>query len=153
MKHVVLVLILLSAHFAFTDDDSTSKDPTFKDVKVVYQDGDEQKEEDARLTFTSDRILLTEEKVERGTFVAIPFTDFTKAVYEKSAHPRWKTAVFLTPWALFSKGKKHWITIDYKKPNGNEDFVLLHVDKGNYQMIIATLEARTGKPVEKMIED
>jgi hypothetical protein len=32
-------------------------------------------------------------------------------------------------------------------------FVLLHMDKGNYQMTIATIEARTGKSVEEMLED
>jgi hypothetical protein len=31
--------------------------------------------------------------------------------------------------------------------------ILFRMDKDNNQMLIATMEARTGKPVEKMLED
>ncbi len=131
-----------------------TENQSFKDVKWVYPEEDKQKEKDAKLTFESEKILLThEDGAKKGTYAEIPISGISKIVYEKSSHPRWKTAVFLTPWALFSKGKKHWLTIQYQKPDGKEDFVMMHMDKENYQMIIATIESRTGKTVEKMIED
>lgn len=133
---------------------AATENQSFKDVKWVYAEEDKQKEKDARLTFESEKILLThEDGAAKGTYVEIPISGISKIVYEKSSHPRWKTAVFLSPWALFSKGKKHWLTIQYQKPDGKEDFVMMHMDKKNYQMIIATMESRTGKTVEKMIED
>ena len=126
----------------------------FKKLNYFYQEGDQRKEHDARMIFTEDRILITDEdKPERATYADIQLASIKKVVYEKSSHPRWKTAVFLTPFALFAKGKKHWLTIQYQKDEKIEDFVFIRMDKDNYQMIIATMEARTGKPVEKMLED
>ena len=63
-----------------------------------------------------------------------------------------KTAIFLSPWALLSKGKKHWLTITYKDGEG-QDFVLLKLDKKEYKRILATAEAETEKEVERIIED
>jgi hypothetical protein len=40
-----------------------------------------------------------------------------------------------------------------KRQETTEDFVFIRMDKDNYQMLIATMEARTGKPAEKMLED
>jgi len=45
------------------------------------------------------------------------------------------------------------LTIQYQKDEKTQEFVFLRMDKDNYQMIVATMEARTGKPVEKTRED
>ncbi len=131
-----------------------AEDVYFKKVSYFHQEGDKRIEEKARIVFQEKKIMLSDEdKPERTTFAEIPVASISKVVYEKSAHPRWKTAIFLSPFALFAKGKKHWLTIQYQKDEQTQEFVLLRMDKDNYQMIIATMEARTGKPVEKMIED
>lgn len=131
-----------------------AEDVYFKKVNHVYQEGEERKERDVRLVFADDKVLVTDEdNPSKAVFATIPKDSISKVVYEKSSHPRWKTVVFLTPWALFSKGKKHWLTIQYKTPDNKDDFVLLKLDKKNYQMIIATMEAQTGQTVEKILED
>ena len=148
MRLIACVVLLLST-FAFA-----AEDVYFKKVNYIYQESEERKEKDARLIFASDKLLIThEDDPAKGTFAEISKASISKVVYEKSSHPRWKTVVFLTPWALFSKGKKHWLTIQYSKPDNTEDFVLLKLDKKNYQMIIATMEAKTGKEIEKLLED
>jgi len=80
----------------------------FKKVSYFHQEGDKRIEEKARIVFQKKKIMVADEnKPERATFAEIPMSSISKVVYEKSAHPRWKTAIFLTPFALFAKGKKH----------------------------------------------
>ena len=83
-----------------------------------------------------------------------PYSQINKIVYERSAHRRYKSGLLVTPWLLFSKGKKHWLTIEFHdvadQPQG---FVYTRLDKNNYRRIIAALEAGTGLEVEEIIED
>ena len=58
-------------------------------------------------------------------------------IYERSSHARIKTAILLSPMALFSNGKKHWLTITYK--NGAK-------------RILATVETEMGQDVEWILE-
>jgi hypothetical protein len=138
----------------FSISSSFGEDVYFKKLEYFSQEGDKRVEHDARITFAKEDILITDQNhPEKMTYASIPISSITKMVYEKSSHPRWKTAIFLSPFALFAKGKKHWLTIQYQKPDKSDDFVFLRLDKDNYQMILATIEARTGKAVEKMLED
>ncbi len=43
-------------------------------------------------------------------------------VYERSSHARIKTAILISPLALFSKGKKHWLTISYHNDDESQSF-------------------------------
>jgi hypothetical protein len=145
---VLLILATFSAGQVFGQGNTY-----FKSLNFMHQEGEKLKDHKARITFTDEKILITDEdKPEKATFADIPIASIDKITYEKSAHTRWKTGILLSPFALMSKGKKHWLTIQYKK-NDKEDFVMLRMDKSNYQMIIATMEAKTGKSVEKILED
>lgn len=73
-------------------------------------------------------------------------------VYERSTHARIKTAIILTPWALLSKGKKHWLTIIYKDGE-SQNFVLLKLDKKEYRRILPVVETKVGIDVERITED
>ena len=66
--------------------------------------------------------------------------------YERAKSARLKTAIFVTPLVLFSKGKKHWLTIQFKDPEGKGDAIILRLDKKNYRAILGELESRA--PVE-----
>ena len=46
------------------------------------------------------------------------------------------------------KGKKHWLTLQ-----GEDNFMVLKLDKKNYQMVIPALESRAGLEVERLEED
>jgi hypothetical protein len=151
-----MVIKIISIFFVslFLWNFSSAEDTYFKGLNYIYQDGDKLKDHDARITFTSDKIVVTDQdKPEKATYADIPIPSVEKVTYEKSAHTRWKTGILLSPFALFSKGKKHWLTIQYKKDEKTDDFVMLRMDKSNYQMIIATVESKTGKTVEKVLED
>ncbi len=125
--------------------------PTFKKTKLMEQQGDKLKELDCDLIFTDDAFRVTDNK-QRADYVRIPYSDVEEIVYEKSSHPRWKTAVFLTIFALLSKGKKHWLTVTYKDAD-EAKFTILKLDKNDYRQIIALSETKTGKKVQWVVED
>lgn len=144
---LALVVVALSAALVFGED------AIFTKTKIVLQEGEESKEYDARVAFTDDKRLVIEDRKEKDKPWAarIPFDQIQKITYEKSSHPRAKTAIFISPLALLAKGKKHWLTVTYS--NGAEtDFVILHLDKKEYQRMITVAETKTGTVVERITE-
>ncbi len=46
----------------------------------------------------------------------------------------------------------HWLTVTYKKGE-QQDFILLRLDKKEYQRMIAVAKTRTGVDVERYVEE
>lgn len=119
---------------------------------VPKTDGEpEEKKRDARLEIDHDagEIRIVDEKrgAARASYATIPFSAVTSVVYERSKSPRVKTAIFLSPLALFSSGKKHWLTIEY-----DGGYAYMRLDKKNQRQVRAALGA-AGFDVETLIED
>ena len=121
--------------------------------EVVTKDNGEQDEEkrDARMEIDQDvqllRIVHEKNGAEEATYAEIPFAAVTRVVYESAKSPRVKTAIFLSPLALFSSGKKHWLTIEF-----DGGYAYMQLDKNNQRQIRAALGA-SGFDVETIIED
>ena len=49
---------------------------------------------------------------------------------------------------MFTKEKKHWLSIDYKDPAGVSRTLVLWLDKKEYKKVLATVKAQTGKDVK-----
>ena len=119
---------------------------------VPKTDGEpEEKKRDARLEIDQDagEIRIVDEKrgAARASYATIPFSAITSVVYERSKSPRVKTAIFLSPLALFSAGKKHWLTIEY-----DGGYAYMRLDKKNQRQVRAALGA-AGFDVETLIDD
>ena len=146
---VAVIGILLTQICAAEQTQTQSNETSFKKVKYVYGNGERQKEKDARLIFTNDKVLVTDDNEPRKElFVEIPKVFITKLVYENSSKPSWKA-----PWSLFSKGKKHWLTIQYGKSEDRQDSVLLRLDNENYQLILSASEEQTGIQTDMIVVD
>ena len=147
-KQLVTLLFLT----AFPGTAAFASDVSFPKTKYVVQENDgKDKEINANLIFTSDSIIVKDRK-KSDVFASIPYEIVSDVVYERSTHARIKTAIILTPWALLSKGKKHWLTITYKDGE-SQNFVLLKLDKKEYKRILPVVETKTGIDVERIIED
>jgi hypothetical protein len=86
---------------------------------------------------------------EKGhTVVTIPYDKVKSLLYEKTSHPRYTEAILISPFFLFSKTKKHFLTIQYTNAAGDGQFAMIHMDKSNARDIVAEAEAETGKKVE-----
>ena len=111
----------------------------------------EEKKRDARLEIDRDaqQLRIVDEKngASKATYAEVSFADVTRIVYERAKSPRIKTAIFLSPLALFSPGKKHWLTIEYEG-----GYAYIRLDKNNERQIRAALSV-AGFEVETLIED
>lgn len=119
---------------------------------VAKGDGDtEEKKRDARLEIdaAAEELRIVDEKrgADKAMYATIPFAAVTSVLYERSKSPRVKTAIFLTPLALFSSGKKHWLTIEYEG-----GYAYMRLDKNNQRQIRGALGA-AGFDVEVLIDD
>ena len=153
MKKVVATLCLFGLAVASVPAASVVEFRKVDYFEVVTKDNGEQdeKKRDARMEIDQDAqlIWIVHEKdgAEKATYSEIHFADVTSIVYERAKSPRLKTAIFLSPLALFSSGKKHWLTIEYEG-----GYAYMRLDKNNQRQIRAALGA-AGFEVETIIED
>lgn len=92
---------------------------------------------EVNLVFTSDK----------GSF-SIPYRNVTSLEYGQKAGRRVGVALVITVWALFSKKRKHFLTIGYNDTEGKPQGVVLEIAKGRAKTFITILEVRSGKKVE-----
>ena len=83
---------------------------------------------------------------------SVPYDNVKSLLYERTAKPRYAAGLLIAWPLLFTKSKKHYLTIQYTDADGKGQFALLHLDKGNVQQILAIAEAQTGKKVERSEE-
>lgn len=123
----------------------------FDNVKLIKaKDGKKAEEFDSELEINkeSGEISINEKK---GETLKIAKAQLTKIIYERASKPRYAAGLLLAWPLLFTKSKKHFLTIQYKEGEKGE-FALLRLDKNNYQTILAAAEAATGIKVETMID-
>ena len=144
----LVVFFLLTQICAAQQTQTQSSEVSFKNVKYVYGTT-ERKEKDARLIFTKDTVQITDDnEPRRELFAEIPKAIITKLLHENSSKPRWKA-----PWTLFSKGKQHWLTIQYGKTEDRQDSVVLRLTNENYESIVGTIEEQTGLQADMIVAD
>ena len=95
---------------------------------------------------------LVRHRKDDRVFATIPYDSVTELTYELSKNARIAEAILLSPLFLLSSSKKHWLTIKYQS-GGESNFVLLQLDKKEYQQAVATAEIRTRKAVARVLEN
>ncbi len=80
--------------------------------------------------------------------LAIPYDQVNDMEYGQKAGRRLGVAIMVTPLALFSKKRKHYLTIGWKDEQDKQHAAIFELGKSVVRTTIATLEARTGKKVD-----
>ena len=119
---------------------------TWRKVDFFEVTGEDEKKRDARLVLdpVARTIVLSHEDdgAERELYAEIPYDAVTGVIYELSQHRRYGAGLLVNPFLLFSRGKKHWLTLEFKgveaMPQG---FVYTQLDKNNYRQILSALRA------------
>ena len=88
-----------------------------------------------------------------GGKLDIPYEDVDSLEYGQKAGRRVAVAVLVNPYFLFSKKRKHFLTISYKDAAEKEQAVVLELGKNVVRVMLATLEARTGRKIEYQDEE
>ena len=141
---VVVVVGLQAAGLA---QERQAPDVVFPKAKLNIQEGEKKKEIDALIGFYEKHIVVADNTKNRNTLKALTYDGIKTAEYSFSKSPRYKAGLLVSPFLLFTSGKKHWLTLQADK-----DFVFLQMDKSNYKLIIATFEAKSGKKVETVAD-
>ena len=88
----------------------------------------------------------------KGAF-EIPYDGVTSLEYGQKAGRRLGVALTITVWALFSKKRKHFLTIGFKDASDQPQGVVLELPKGKPKSIITIVEARSGVKCEYESEE
>ena len=83
----------------------------------------------------------------KGSF-SIPYSQVTSLEYGQKAGRRVGVAIVITVWALFSKKRKHFLTIGFKDEGGKQQGVVIEIPKGTAKAMLTIIEARSGQKVE-----
>jgi hypothetical protein len=119
-----------------------------KDVKQSVMIGEKTRTIDAELAF-SDEALTVTRKTDDAT--VIPFSAITGATYDRRARQRKMLGLPMTGQGMAGAAQKvqHFLTVRYKTEQA-AGFVELELGKDIANRVVATLETKSGKPVEKI---
>lgn len=106
---------------------------------------------------TEGRLDLSSEQEAKFTWkggqVSIRFDKITSLEYGQKAGRRVGVAVVVSPLALFSKKRKHYLTIAFADETGKQQGAVFELSKGVVRSTLTTFESRSGKTVEYESED
>ena len=80
--------------------------------------------------------------------LSIPYDQVNNLEYGQKAGRRLGVAIALTPLALFSKKRKHSLSVGWKDEQDKQHAAVFELGKSIVRVTIVTLEARTGRKVE-----
>lgn len=143
---VLLVLSVLAVTQSASPADAVSRN----DVKQYVTHGEDV--QDVKVILTIGRDALT---VARGSndVTTIPLSAITSATYDRRERQRKFLGLPVTGQGMAGSARKrqHFLTVQYRI-EGNGDFIELELGKDIAARVVATLEARSGKPVEKITQ-
>lgn len=84
--------------------------------------------------------------------LTVKYDSIKSLLYERTSKPRYAEGLLLAWPLLFTKSKKHYLTVQFADPSGAGQFAIIHLDKSNYQAALAEAEAETGKQVQRTEE-
>lgn len=85
--------------------------------------------------------------------VAIPYGAVTSLEYGQKAGRRVAVGILISPFALFSKKRNHFLTITFKDVADKEQAGVFELGKDIVRTTLKVLEVRTGKEIEFQDEE
>lgn len=97
----------------------------------------------------SKRLVFSSPK---GKF-EVQYENITSVEYGQKAGRRLAVALVISVWALFSKKRKHFLTLGFKDEHNQPHGVVLELPKGKPKSIITAIEVRSGVKCEYESEE
>jgi len=98
-----------------------------------------------KLDLSDPQVAVFESK--KGRF-EVPYAGIGSLEYGQKAGRRVGVALAVSPLALFSKKRKHYLSISFVDQQGNKHGVVLEIGKRKVHGVVAVLEQRSGKRME-----
>jgi hypothetical protein len=83
----------------------------------------------------------------KGSF-RIPYKTISSLEYGQKAGRRVGVAIAISPIALLSKKRRHYLSVAYVDAAGAKQGVVFELSKGRVQPVVAAMEKRSGRKVE-----
>jgi len=83
-----------------------------------------------------------------GGVLRIPYDEINALEYGREAARRWGLALAVSPMFLFSKKRKHFLTISFSNEEGGQETAVFELGKDIAGVTLRQLEARTGESIE-----
>ena len=84
---------------------------------------------------------------------AIPYDRVDSLEYGQKAGRRVGLAIAVTPIALLSKKRRHYLTINYTDADDKQQAAVFELGKDIVRVTLSSLEARTGRKIEYQDEE
>ena len=85
--------------------------------------------------------------------LAIPYDRVDSLEYGQKAGRRVGVAFVVNPIFIFSKKRRHFLTVGYTDENDKQQAAVFELGKDIVRVTLATLEARTGRKIEYQDEE
>jgi hypothetical protein len=89
----------------------------------------------------------------KGGKLAIPYERINDLEYGQKAGRRLGLALTISPWLLFSKKRKHYLTIGFQDEKDKQQAAVFELGKDTVRVTLASIEARTGKKIDYQDEE
>jgi hypothetical protein len=99
-------------------------------------------------TFSTESPTAAAFQVKKTPDLTIPYASITGLEYGQKAGRRVAVAVFISPLALFSKKRNHYLTITYMDSTGTEQAAVFELGKDIVRTTLKVLEVRSKKAIE-----
>jgi len=113
-------------------------------------EGIKEKAEGVLSTANPTRAVFT---VKKSAPVEIPYASIESLEYGQKAGRRVAVAVLVSPLALFSKKRNHYLTVTYKDAAGADQAAVFELGKDVVRTTLTVLELRSKKKVEFQDEE
>ncbi len=120
---------------------------TYKNVQVRTSFGAAQQGNKGLLLIDSEKVRFTKNDG-RTEYFSIPANSVTEIFYSRVSGRRIGAAILVTPFLLFSKGRKHYMTLSFNDGDKLVGAVEFKLHKNNYRGVLRTLEEITGLTME-----
>ena len=85
---------------------------------------------------------------EKMPLLEIPYASIAELEYGQKAGRRVGVAIMVSPLALFSKKRKHFLTISFKDLAGKDQAAVFELGKDIVRTTLTVLETRSGKDIQ-----
>ena len=89
----------------------------------------------------------------KKTKFTIPYDRIDSLEYGQKAGRRLGLAIAVTPVALLSKKRRHYLTVNFKDADDKQQAAVFELGKHIVRVTLSSLEARTGRKIEYQDEE
>lgn len=138
----VLSVLLMSVCFAQGQFDFD------KTVYIKPVEGSKGEAVPGVLRFDSTKKEMVFATTSEPPVLSVKYEAIKGLLYEYTAKPRYAASLVVPP-LLFTKSKKHYLTVSYFDVAGTPRYAIFHLDKSNFQEALTRAESETGRKMER----